>query len=129
MVAFSPTRTPLATRRQIVGQHMPLKTVEPGTRWPSGDSLVIAELDVSVEWVSKLFGTQLIEGVEEGLGSWVGIGGQLPSGRPIELVKYQMQDWFQLRADSASPIRPVLEEFRKVSAISDSQISWVVPSA
>ena len=64
--------------------------VESGAAWPSGRSKPLAQLDVDDAWVVRVGGSTLASGVEDGLGPWVGIGGQLPSGTCIELLRHDL---------------------------------------
>jgi hypothetical protein len=99
-----------------------------GEKWPSGSCKVIAYLDVDEEWISRVFGMEPITDWEDGLGTWIGVGGVLPSGELIEVVKYTYSSdasefGFQFRIDQQSSNQFVLEEFLKESKILHSKVS------
>ena len=85
----------------------------------------LAQLDVDDAWVVETFGSDLISGVEPGLGPWVGTGARLPSTAPVEILRYELiGPLYLLQTDFAAPLREVLEEFILVTGLSPSKIRW-----
>jgi hypothetical protein len=67
-----------------------LSPVPEGTRWPSGDSIVLAVLPMTKDDLAARIGLPLLEGVEDGLGGFAAIGGRLTSGADVEFVCYSL---------------------------------------
>jgi hypothetical protein len=65
-----------------------LTSVPEGTRWASGESVDLAVLPMTADELAMRVGLPLVRGIEDGLGTWAGIGGRLPSGRDIEFIWY-----------------------------------------
>ena len=99
-------------------------------RWPSGTSKPLALLSVTDEWVIAVFGCPLGGGVEDGLGPWVGAGGNLPSGAPIEMLKYELdpQPYWQLYTDFQALTDSVLNEFLSTTDLSSDAVVWRRPT-
>src|SRR5438270_8180740 len=93
-------------------QNKTIQVVESGTRWPSGRSKPLAQLEVDDAWVIRVSGSTLASGVEDGLGPWVGIGGKLPSGVWIELLRHDLSGpLYALDVDYDADPREALAEF------------------
>ncbi len=56
--------------------------------WSTGDYKPIASIEITDEELEKLTGQKVLWGIEEGLGEWHAVGGLLPSGKQIEIIKY-----------------------------------------
>ena len=108
-------------------QQLPISVVTRGEVWPSGRSKVIALLDVDDAWVEGTVGVPLIADFEDGLGDWVGAGGKLESGAPVELVKYKLNPsgpLFELRTDHDADAQQSLADFVAATRLDPAKIRW-----
>lgn len=106
---------------------IPIRPAVQGTSWLSGEYRVIAIISSPDEWVENAFAAQLISGFEDGLGSWIGMGGYLESGQSIEFVKYLLASepaGFEVRIDAAAPLEVVFHEFVRQTGIEKKAILW-----
>src|SRR5688572_29085038 len=107
-----------------------IEAIARGTPWPSGRPKALAQLDVDDAWVVNVAGVPLISGVEDGLGPWVGIGGKLPSGTCVELLRYDLGGpLYQLHTDYDASPRETLEEFLTTTGLEPSAVHWRHPEA
>jgi hypothetical protein len=99
--------------------------------WPSGDFSEIAMIDVSHEEVQSAVSTDLIEGVEPGLGAWKAIGIKLDGGEVIELIRYASDPdkAFTLRVDARENFLIVLGKVLKLLKKDKDSLVWVSPLA
>lgn len=102
----------------------------PSTRWPSGDYIELAILQLDESLLTTYFGGKLLEGDGVGLGPWRSIGAQLKSGSVIELISFlhQQAGQFTLRLDSASKREEVIDEVIDSLGLDRSAVLWVAPS-
>ena len=113
-------------------QQPPISVVTRGEVWPSGQYKVIALLDVDDAWVEGTVGVPLVTDFEDGLGAWVGAGGKLPSGAPVELIKYKLAPsgpLFELRTDHDADAQQTLTDFVTVTRLDPTKIRWSPPEA
>lgn len=108
-----------------MSERPPIEPVPHGTRWPSGWGESIATLKVDDAWVASQTSAPLLSGDSDGLGTWVGIGGKLPSGACVEIIRYQYgQPDFVLNTDSSANLRDTLEEFLRVTGLQMDAVQW-----
>lgn len=100
-----------------------LTPVPEGTRWPSGESVDLAVLPMTVEQLAIRVGLPLVRGVEAGLGAWAGIGGRLPSGRDVEFICYEhLPEQVLLRVDKGSSYPAALDEALQLVELSRAEV-------
>ena len=107
------------------------EVLEPGGRWPS-DYLEVAVLPVSDQEVSRVFATELIRGIEDGLGEWRAVGFRLLGSDLGELIHYPSSPGpagYILRLDRASPIEPAFSEVLSLFGLQRSALLWVASGA
>ena len=98
-----------------------------GDRWPSGDCKDIAAIVISESALARWAKEPLQQGREPGLGRWVGIGGRLPSGAPVELIRYldgPTKKEYVVRTDSRCAGSMVVAELIDEIGIQDEAIVW-----
>ena len=96
--------------------------------WPSGDSRDAALLALSAQELERRVGVALVSGTEAGLGAWSGIGLELASGVPIELVRYESDprpNTFCLRVDAAANRERVRAETLRALGLDQSVFVWL----
>ena len=99
-----------------------------GEGWPSGRPRSVGFLLITPEELARRIGAPLASGVEEGLGPWRGCGLRLPSGRGVELIRY---DWsgaaaaeFDLRADYEDDPGAARAEALAMLGLPASAVAW-----
>jgi hypothetical protein len=102
-----------------------------GTAWPSGNYHELALLPVSDSQIELAVGTQLLHGVEEGLGAWAAIALRLSCGAVVELINYRQspRPGFVLRAEVGFEPGAVLREVLALLGMASTAASWVSPMA
>src|SRR4051812_38303083 len=111
-------------------QQARIKLVERGTKWPSGGAKGLAQLKGGDRGLTAIAGAPLSSGDDDGLGRWVGTGGTLPSGKHVELLRYEMGGpFYELHADLAADPRETLEEFLRVTDLDRDAVHWHHPQA
>lgn len=95
--------------------------------WPSGDSQDVAAIAISDQELERRTNLALSRGSEAGLGDWLGLGGELPSGKPVEFVRYRdgpLEDCYIIRTDKALEPSTVLAEILHELGIGLESVSW-----
>ncbi len=101
--------------------------VIPDERWPSGDCKDVAAINVSDSTLECWAKQPLQHGREPGLGRWVGLGGRLPSGAPIELIRYLdglTKNEFVIRTDTRCVSSEIVAELAHELDLQDEAIVW-----
>jgi hypothetical protein len=112
-------------RDQVVGKlNSPkLSAVPEGTRWPSGDSVVLAVLPMTENELAARIGLPLLEGVEDGLGGFAAIGGRLASGADVEFISYSsVPREVLMRVDKSASYSAVLDEALRAVGLSRADV-------
>lgn len=106
-----------------------IRSVPPGTRWPSGRSLDTAVIAISAAEVKAISGCPMKTGDEEGMGSWRAIGFQLSTGEHMELIEYgnSSGDGFVLRVDADQPLQRSFERFLHAFGLAEDAMLWRSP--
>lgn len=107
-----------------------LVPVAEGTRWPSGDCIDLALLPLTEEQLSARLCAPLVQGTEEGLGPWSGIGGHLPSGKAVEFIFYSMKpkpSGVILRLDKMSFDSATFDEALSLVGLSRENLLYISP--
>jgi hypothetical protein len=100
-----------------------LSPVPEGTRWPSGESVELAILQITADELTSRIGLPLSHGFEDGLGNWAGIGGRLPSGTDVEFICYaRIPGSVNLRADKSACYSTTLNEALELIGLTRSDI-------
>ena len=95
--------------------------------WPSGESQDIAAINISDQELERRTNQALSRGSETGRGVWFGLGGELPSGKPVEFVRYSdgpLEDCYIVRTDKALEPSSVLAEILHELDIAPESVSW-----
>ena len=100
--------------------------VEKDRRWPSGDCVDLALLDVPECALETTFGVPFVRGAEDGLGEWVASGGRLPSGIVVELVRYvdAPTPGVNVRVGAAVDLRNALDEILMTASLPAEAVLW-----
>jgi hypothetical protein len=109
-----------------------LSPVSEGARWPSGEGIDLALLPLTEDELARRAGLPLVRGVEDGLGPWAAIGGQLPSGGVVEFIYYAKKPepaGVILRADKGLAYSAVLDEALRIIGLSRKDLIYVSPLA
>jgi hypothetical protein len=95
--------------------------------WPSGRPDFAAVVSIQPDQLEGVIGQPLVSGTEEGLGHWVGIGLQLPSGRMVELVRYEHGSLpgFYLMIDSADDPQAARSETVQALGLPKDAFEWI----
>jgi hypothetical protein len=112
-------------------QPLKLTFTAPADRaWPGGDCIDLATLDLEESEIEARFGLSLERGVEVGLGDWVALGGRMPSGRELELIRYLQAPGarcFIVRVDAGADLPAALDEVLAIASIRREALLWVSP--
>ena len=87
----------------------------------------MALLDITPVELERRVGASLETGADDGLGPWSAIALELPSGRQVELVRYDLSPeprGFELRADYADDRVAALAETLTAMAIAPACVQW-----
>jgi hypothetical protein len=106
-----------------------LELLPMGLRWPSGDYIVVALLNLHEADISRSIGGELTCGEEPGLGPWQGIGVKLGSGAVVELITHSHQptSGFELRVDRGCSLAAVFDETLAALGIGQEPVVWRSP--
>lgn len=107
-----------------------IEVVPRGTRWPETDYVSAALIPIAPRRLAELVGGPLVDGIEDGLGSWEAIGLRLESGVLVELIRYQSKpepQGFVLRIAGDANISAALTEVIAVLGMSRDSLTWVSP--
>src|SRR5690348_263457 len=87
-----------------------LSPVPEGTNWPSGSSIDLALVPLTMDDLAERLGMPLLRGIEDGLGHWAALGGRLPSGIDVEFICYaHIPHSVILRVDKHAPFAAALD--------------------
>ena len=103
-------------------------TVHSGARWPSGDYRNLAILPIDEEAVTTSFGSPLLRGNDEGLGSWAALGLRHNSGVLIELIRYNAvpgPNGFLVRIDRMHDASAALTDLLAALKLQSQDLPWV----
>jgi len=97
-------------------------------KWPSGDSQTIMSVSLSDSELEQCTGQCLIEGnSDDGLGKWIGLGGDLPSGHPIEFLKHiesPCPTEYVINIDIEANINELAKEIMNHLKITKKNVIW-----
>lgn len=99
-----------------------------GSRWPSGGYRNLAILPVDEATVATAFGSPLLHGDEEGLGSWAALGLHHASGALVELIRYNAApdpSGFLVRVDSMQDASAALADLLSALGLQSNDLPWV----
>ena len=113
----------------MTASDLPLTVVTPGMKWPSGDYIDLAVLDIDGETLRHRLRSPLTRGEETGLGPWEAIGARLRSGDLVELITYihEPSPGFTLRADAAGASWRLISETLAGLGLNQAAVLWVSP--
>ena len=100
------------------------------SKWRSGDYKPIASCSIEETALLSKTGRMFVEGFEVGMGNWVAIGGELPSGKQIEIIKYlddPKTPEFVIRIDEAECAAQALVEILQILNLHKDDLTWVSP--
>jgi hypothetical protein len=106
-----------------------IERLPPGTRWPGGDGLDAALLDIDAAELSRRLGFVLDSGDEEGLGPWQGTGLRLSSGVHIGLIEHGFAPTrgFVLQVDSGNDPSAAIDETLALLGLARDALLWLSP--
>jgi len=100
------------------------------SKWRTGDYKPIASCCIEDTDLLSKTGKTFVEGFEAGMGNWVAIGGDLPSGKQIEIIKYldaPKTPEFVIRIDKADCAAEALAEILQILNLNKDDLTWVSP--
>ena len=100
-----------------------------GSSWPSGKFLEIAMIDASCEEIESAVCSALLEGHEEGMGSWKAVGIRLDAGEIVELIRYEYDSdrAFMLRVDSKVDFHVAIKKILALLGKDENFLKWISP--
>jgi hypothetical protein len=111
-----------------------IEQVSPEYRWPSGLSLPIAVLTVSLDEIATRFDLELVSWFEDGLGPARGVAIRLPSGRIVLIkelehaIKHFGDPGPHLLTDGADivgfGVSALVDEVISALRLSESAVAW-----
>lgn len=99
-------------------------------KWPNGGSQPLMSVLLSNTEVEQFTNQKLIEGSDDdfgGLGKWIGLGGDLPSGQPVEFLKHlegPNLDEFVINIDIEANVKEVAKEIFSHLKLPHEKITW-----
>lgn len=95
--------------------------------WKSGNYREIATVALTDQEIVKATGLKIISGVEDGLGEWLAVGGELSTGDLVEIIRYKDSpnpaDYI-IRIDFEADINSVFALIFKELGINPNLITW-----
>jgi hypothetical protein len=101
-----------------------------GRAWTGGGCVDLAVLPMSEAQLESRFGLPLERGTEDGLGDWSAVGGRLPSGANVVLIRHAATPGptgFTLQADAGASLESVLQEVLAMAGVARSSLEWISP--
>jgi len=99
-------------------------------RWPSGEGVDLALLPLTDEELAARIGLPLVQGFDDGLGPWSGIGGRMPSGNAVEFIYYTKKpkpSGVILRLDKSACCPKTFDEALQLVGLSRADLIYVSP--
>jgi hypothetical protein len=107
----------------------PFRILEAGSRWPDPGYRELALLELTPEHVRAVLCANLVEGDEEGLGTWSAIGFMMADGAMVELIFHDASPTagFAVRVDSHHATEATLDRLLRLLGIGRGIVKWVNP--
>ena len=105
------------------------KMMDVGTQWPDCGFVELALLDLAPQRIQASLSTDLVEGIEEGLGTWRAIGVQMESGAMVELISHDASPvaGFFVRCDALHALGKTLEDVLGILRVGHEVVTWTNP--
>ncbi len=95
--------------------------------WKSGNCREVATIELTDQEIVNATGLNIISGLEEGLGEWLAVGGELSTGDQVEIIRYKDSPdptHYIIRIDFEANINTVVALFFKELGISLNSVKW-----